>query len=216
MTCLGRTLGSSIGKKAVMSVSGMFLGLFVLVHLLGNTTALAGREAFLAYAAALHAYGVVLALFELLLLAALLVHVVTAANLYFANRAARPVAYAAAVRAGGRSLASRTMLVSGLLVLAFLLVHLYQFRFGVDDEVVADLLRRELGRPLNAGFYLVAVLALALHVSHGFWSLWQSLGLEHPKYNRLLQRGALVLALLVALFYALIPLGVLLCPTFLL
>lgn len=216
MTWLGRTFASSLGKKLLMAVSGLFLGLFVLVHLLGNTTALAGREAFLAYAAALHAYDAVLVVFELLLLAGLLLHIISATSLYFANRAARPIPYAVAVEAGGRSWGSRSMFYSGLVILIFLLVHLYQFKLGTGEMVVADLLRQTLQAPLVAGFYLLGVLALALHISHGFWSLWHSLGIEHPKYNPLLQRGALLLALLIALFYSLIPLGVLFCPTFLL
>lgn len=215
MTWLGRTLVSSIGKKLLMAASGLFLGLFVLVHLLGNTTALAGREAFLAYAAALHAYDAILVVFELLLLVILLFHVITAVSLYFANRAARPIPYAAPLKAGGRSWGSRSMLYSGLVILAFLLVHLYQFKLAAGELAVADLVRQTLQNPLIAGFYLLGVLALALHFSHGCWSLWQSLGIEHPKYNGLLQRGAWLLALLIALFYSLIPLGALFCPAFL-
>ena len=218
MAWVARTINSSIGKKAVMAVSGLLLGLFVLVHMLGNSTALAGRDAFLAYAAALHAHDRLLLVFELLLLVFFLVHVTLALLLTLANRAARPVPYAVTGRAGGGAgigPGSRTMLYSGLFLLVFLVVHLVQFKFGGRELPVADLLRQVLAQPLFTIFYLAAVLALTLHLSHGFWSLWQSLGVEHPKYNPLLQRGAVALAVLTGLLFSLVPLAVLFFPDFL-
>lgn len=216
MAWLAATISSSIGKKSLMAVSGFLLGVFVLVHMLGNATALAGRATFLSYAEQLHAFGGLLLFFELALLAIFLCHLITALLLWRANCAARPVAYAVSRGAGGRTIASRTMLYSGLVILLFLGYHLAQFSFGGGDEVVADLVRDTLGRPLNAAFYLIALLALALHLSHGFWSLWQSLGVEHPKYTPGLRRGAVAAAILIGFIYSLLPLFALLSPRFLL
>lgn len=210
------TLTSSIGKKSLMAISGLLLGIFVLAHLLGNATALAGRAAFIAYAEQLHAFGRLLLLFEGLLLALFLCHVSTALLLWFSNRAARPVGYAVSTGAGGRTVASRSMFYSGLFILLFLAVHLRQFQFGDKELAVADLVRETLRSPLIAAFYLAGIAALALHLSHGFWSLWQSLGIEHPKYHKFLRQGAVVLAVLIGLLFSLLPLGVLFCPPFLL
>lgn len=215
MTWLTDALTSSIGKKGLMALSGLLLGLFVIAHLLGNATALAGRAAFIAYAEQLHAFGRLLWVLEGLLLVVFLCHVITALQLWFANRAARPVAYAVSPAAGGRTWASCSMFYSGLFLLLFLAVHLWQFHFNDRPVTVADLVRETLQTPLIAAFYLAGVAALALHVSHGFWSLWQSLGLEHPKYNKILRQGAVAAALLIGLLFSLLPLGVLFWPPFL-
>lgn len=216
MHWLTQTFTSSIGKKALMATSGLLLGLFVLVHMLGNTTAFAGREVFIAYAEALHAYDSLLIVFELVLLAFFIGHVISALTLALANRAARPTPYAVKADAGGRTLASRSMLYSGLVVLVFLVVHVFQFKFGNRESLSVDLIRQILQQPLFALFYLVGALAVALHISHGFWSLWQSLGVEHPKYNPALRGGAVGLAIVTGLMFSLIPVAVLLFPRFLL
>lgn len=216
MHWLTQTFTSSIGKKAFMATSGLLLGLFVLVHMLGNTTAFAGREVFIAYAEALHAYDSLLIVFELVLLAFFLGHVISALMVALANRAARPTPYAVKSDAGGRTLASRSMLYSGLVVLVFLAVHVFQFKFGNRESLSVDLIRQILQHPLFALFYLVGALAVAIHISHGFWSLWQSLGVEHPKYNPALRRGAVALAIITGLMFSLIPVAVLLFPRFLL
>ncbi len=216
MAWLAATASSSIGKKTVMAVSGITLALFVLVHMLGNSTALAGRDSFIAYAEKLHSLGGPLLFFELLLLTLFLAHVVTALLLWRGNCAARPVAYAVSRPAGGRTVASRTMLYSGLVILLFIGFHLGQFSSASGEAAVADLLRDTLSRPLYAAFYLLGVAVLGLHLSHGLWSLWQSLGLEHPKYDGGLRRGAVATALLIALLYGLLPLYALFSPRFLL
>ena len=215
MSWFTSTLASSIGKKTLMAVIGIFLGFFIIVHLLGNATALASRALFLAYARHLHAFGPLLAIMELLLLAAFVCHVALALLLYMENRQGRPTRYAVTASAGGRTLASRTMPYTGLAILLFLGVHLVQFQSGDSGISVADVVRSTLQQPGSAFFYLTGILCLALHVSHGFWSLCQSLGLDHPKYSPCLQRLALVLSACIGLTFSLIPLYALLSADFL-
>lgn len=215
MTWLTRTLTSSIGKKSLMAISGLFLGLFIIIHLLGNATALFSRALFLAYAEHLHALGSLLALMEILLLAAFLCHVGLALFLSYENRQGRTTRYAVTAKAGGRTVASQTMLYTGLMILGFVGVHLVQFHFDGSGLSVADVVRDTLRRPASALFYLVGVLCLALHASHGFWSLFQSLGIEHPKYSPFLHRMAGVLSVFIGLIFSLIPIYALLSANFL-
>lgn len=211
-----RTLSSSIGKKMLMAASGSFLGLFVLVHLAGNSTSLLGRTTFLAYADHLHSLGFLIPVLEILLLTAFCTHVSLALLLFFENRKARPERYAVVKSRGGSSLASQSMPYSGIVILLFLAVHLQNFHSISQEQPIADLVRNTLRNPAFAVFYIIGVLALGLHLSHGLWGLFQSLGLEHPKYTRTLDKKAGMLGLAVGLFFALLPVAALFFPGFLL
>lgn len=215
MAWLTRTLTTSIGKKGIMAASGLLLGLFVVVHLAGNSTAFFGRAAFLAYAGHLHALGFLIPVFETLLLATFTCHVILAGLLFFDNRQARPSRYAVKTTAGGSTLASRSMIYTGIIVLLFIVVHLANFHFSKTSLPIADLVADILQHPPVAVFYITAVLALALHISHGFWSLFQSLGLEHPKYSPMLKKGAFLLAILTGSIFSLITLAALTSTCFL-
>lgn len=216
MSWITQTFSSSIGKKMLMAASGSFLGLFILIHLVGNSTTFLGREAFLFYAAHLHSLGVLIPVFELVLLTIFCTHVVLAVLLFFENRQARPEKYAVVGSRGGRTPASQTMIYSGVVILIFIAVHLINFHFISHETPIADIVRATLRQPVFALFYMVGVAALGLHISHGFWSLLQSLGVEHPKYTRALDKKTAVLGLGVGLLFALIPAMALLLPGFLL
>lgn len=216
MSCITQTMTSSIGKKILMAGSGAFLMLFILIHLVGNSTSLLGRAAFLSYAAHLHSLGPLVPLFEVLLLTIFCTHVVLAVLLFFENRSARPQRYAVVNSRGGRSLGSKTMIYSGSVILIFIVVHLLNFHFTSHATPIADIVHSTLSNPGIAAFYVIGVLALGLHISHGFWSLFQSLGLEHPKYTKALEKKGVVLGLGVGLLFALIPVLALLLPGFLL
>ncbi len=194
---------STIGRKLTMAVTGALLIVFILLHLLGNATAFGGRHAFVAYAHGLHRLGPLVTVFEIMLAAVFAVHVVTAIGLFVHNRRARPQGYAAPRPLTG--LAAETMPVTGLAILFFVAVHLAVFRFGGQSHDVAHLVRTTLGRPLTAGFYIVCLAALALHISHGAWSLVQTLGLHHQRANRLLEQGAVLLAVFVGAVFISIP-----------
>ena len=215
MGWITRTFSSSIGKKMLMAASGSFLGLFVLVHLAGNSSSLLGRTTFLAYADYLLSLGFLIPVFEILLLIIFCTHVTLALLLFFENRRARPERYAVVNSRGGSPLASQSMLYSGSVILIFLGVHLRNFHFISQKQPLADLIRTTLDNPVVGFFYIIGVLALGLHLSHGFWSLCQTFGLAHPKYTRTLDKKAAVFGLAVGLLFALIPVFVLFFPGFL-
>jgi len=216
MGWIGSLYRSSIGKKFIMAASGLLLSLFLLTHLMGNSTSFLGREAFNAYAEKLHSIGNLIYIFEIGLLILFLVHIITGIILYFENLGARPSRYSVDTSEGGRSLGSRTMPYTGVIILIFIIVHLMNFHFTDKSVPVADLVRELLGRPGLAGFYILSLLAVALHISHGTWSLFQSIGLNHEKYNQLLLKGALAFSILVGTVFILIPVLALVSKSFLL
>jgi succinate dehydrogenase / fumarate reductase cytochrome b subunit len=197
---------SSIGKKSIMAATGMLLSFFLFTHLLGNITSFWGRAAFLSYAEHLHSIGGFIHVFEIGLLLLFLLHVFTGIILYFENLQARPARYNVNKDDGGRSLGSRTMPYTGLLILIFIVVHLSNFHFTDKSILIADLVRELLSRPVLAAYYVFSMLAVALHLSHGFWSMFQSLGLNHPKYNQLLKTTGLTLSIVIGVVFILIPL----------
>jgi len=206
MGWLTRTAQTSIGKKSIMAVSGFLLGLFLIIHLVGNLTTFGGRQAFLDYSESLHSMGPLVSIFEVCLLLVFLTHIISAIIIYFDNLRARPVRYAVNNNAGDRSWGSMTMPYTGLLILCFLFVHLYNFHFNGQDLPVADLVRNTLNQPGYAFFYIVAVLGVSLHISHGLWSMFQSLGLNHPRYNCIIRSGALLVSVIVGTVFVFIPL----------
>jgi succinate dehydrogenase / fumarate reductase cytochrome b subunit len=216
MSWLGSLYRSSIGKKSIMAASGLLLSLFLLTHLLGNSFSFLGREAFNAYAEKLHSMGDFIYVFETGLLTLFLIHIITGIILYLENLGARPSRYAVNTSEGGRTWGSRTMPYTGIIILVFIVVHLLNFHFTDKSVPVADLVRRLLSRPGLGLFYIFALLAVALHLSHGVWSLFQSVGINHDKYNRLLLRGALAFSILVGTVFILIPVLALVSRSFLL
>jgi succinate dehydrogenase / fumarate reductase cytochrome b subunit len=211
---LGALWESAIGRKALMAASGLVLFGWLVGHLLGNLLAFEGEERLDGYAEFLRSVPALLWTARLVLLAAALVHVVAALQLWVERRRARPVAYAQ-WRATGSSLASRTMLWSGALVLGFAVYHLLDLTFGPanpdfrEGEVFHNLVA-SLGRAAAAGFYVVAVAGLGVHLWHGLWSMFQSLGLASRGAMTGMKRSAAVLAVVTALGFAAVPLAVLL------
>lgn len=221
---------SAVGKKALMAVSGIVLFGFVLVHMAGNLKLYQGAEKLNAYAAWLRQIGVPLlpesgALWvaRLVLLAAVGVHIVAAYQLTRLNQRARPVGYRdrSAVEA---SYASRTMRWGGVIILLFVVYHLLHLTWGtvhpdfVHPEVAAggeteyDVFHNVVtGFRVwwVSGFYIVAQLALGLHLYHGLWSLFQSLGLPHQSAQPWRRRVAAVFALVVTVGNVLFPISVL-------
>jgi succinate dehydrogenase / fumarate reductase cytochrome b subunit len=216
MGLIGSLYRSSIGKKSIMAASGLLLTLFIVTHLLGNSVSFLGREAFNSYAERLHSLGVLIYFFELGLLILFLIHILTGVILYFENLGARPSRYSVDTSQGGRSWGSRTMPYTGLIIFVFIIVHLMNFHFTDKSVLIADLVRELLSKPGLAFFYIFSLIALALHLSHGFWSLFQSIGFNHKKYNQLLLKGALVFSILVGIIFTLIPVLTLVSRSFLL
>ena len=210
MSWFTQTVFSSLGKKYAMALTGFALGGFLFVHAAGNSSIFLGRAAFLSYAQHLHAFGPLLKIVEVLLLGLFLIHIATGVVLFFQNLGARSDRYAVSASAGGRSWGSATMPYTGIVIFAFILMHLFNFHFTDHSRVIADIVAAILERPLYTVLYVIGLSALGLHISHGFWSLFQTLGVNHPKYDRLIRWLAwVVCGAIVAVFVAIVLLLVL-------
>jgi len=222
-------LASSLGKKYFMALSGCALFLFVIAHLLGNLQIFLGPEALNRYGHFLQTTPELLWPARLGLLALMVAHIVCAAQLTAENRAARPVPYAQ-YEIVAASYASRTMMMSGLIVAAFIGYHLLHFtvmapavnltgRDFAARPAFTDLQGRHdvykmmivgFHQPAVSGFYLVAMGLLCLHLSHGVSAMFQSVGWKDRRYGPFLDRFAQAVALVIFLGYSSIPVAVLL------
>ena len=192
---------SSLGRKYIMAITGLFLGVFLLFHAAGNSSLFQGKAAFNAYAEQLHSLGPLVPIAELLLLGIFVFHIIFGVSLFWLNRKTRSSRYAVSNSAGGETWGSRTMPWTGLIVFVFLLLHLANVRFIDPSLPIADVVEQTLAHPLYALLYLCGITALVLHISHGFWSLLQTFGIYHPRYNILMRNGARLLAALICLIF---------------
>ncbi len=212
------SMASTIAKKIVMAITGLFLVLFVIIHMLGNLSfVFGGPEAFNLYSYKLNSLGPLLYIIELGLLAAFLGHAWNGIRVSLQNKRARPARYHRLRSAGGvskQTLSSRSMIVTGLVLLVFTVIHLFTFKYGTYYETVVDgVLMRDLYRlvdekfqnPFYAFGYVAVMLLLLLHLRHGFWSAFQSLGTNHPKYSNLIYSLGLVIGVVVAFGFIVVP-----------
>lgn len=203
---------SAIGRKALMAVTGLALFGYVLGHMLGNLQAFQGAEKLDGYARSLRVVPSLLWTVRIVLLVAVLVHAVAGIQLWLERRSARPVAYQQWTAAGS-TVASRTMIWTGFLILGFVVYHLLDLTFGVanpdfrEGEVFHNVLA-SLGRTA-AAFYILAVAGLGVHLWHGLWSMFQSVGIATRAYTSGLKGFAVTFAVVLAVGFAAIPLGVL-------
>jgi len=200
---------SSIGKKSVMAVSGLLLIGFLIAHLAGNLLLFKDDRgaAFDGYEQMLSS-NPLLPLAEVGLLALFGGHIVMALILSAGNSAARRNRYEVDARHGGKTFSSTTMLITGLVIAGFLVIHILDFRIakiGKDEYSMAAMVRERLSSRLGAGVYIIAMLALGLHLRHAFQSALQTLGLHHPRWTPLVQKLSIALALILALGFASIP-----------
>ncbi len=215
MTRSMKFITSSLGKKYVMALTGSFLGFFLIVHAAGNSSIFFGRAAFISYAEHLHALGPLIPVFEIILLAVFLLHIGTGTVLFFQNRNATGSKYAVSANAGRRTWGSETMPYTGAVIFLFVLIHLFNFHFTDHHRPIADIVSRVLASPAYTLMYTAAMLVLALHITHGFWSLFQSLGLYHPNYNCAIRQSTLWLGRIIVFIFLLIPLLLLFFRNFL-
>jgi succinate dehydrogenase / fumarate reductase cytochrome b subunit len=220
MSWLTRSLNSSLGLKLLMALTGIVLFGFVLAHLTGNLLIFAGPDAVNGYAQKLRDLGALLWAARLFLLAVVGVHIVAAVKLALRNRSARPEAYARREPVKSTA-AARSMMLTGATLAAYVVFHLAHFTWGYvlhDYHGRMDAQgRHDVYFMLVQGFregWLVAIYAAALvvlgfHLSHGVSSFFQTLGWNHPRYNRFLHALGPVLAMLVVAGYLSIPLAVL-------
>ena len=207
-------LNSSIAKKQILALSGLGLCTFLVAHLAGNCLIYVGPEAFNLYAHALIENPFIYVA-EAGLALLFLTHIGLALHLTWLNREARGVQYNKKVPTGrGATMASSTMPLTGLTILIFLVLHIWHFKFGpyyyaeYDGLEVRDLYRlvvEYFQNPLAVGWYLLAMAALGLHLGHGVWSAFQSLGWHHPQYHNCCRFSSRAFALIVALGFAALP-----------
>lgn len=203
------TIRTSIGKKLLMALTGLGFVLFLTIHLIGNLTLYGGRDLFLSYVEHLHALGPLIRVAEIGLLLFAVIHVATGLTLLWQNWRARPVRYQMKKSAGGRTIGSSTMPYTGIFILVFVMVHLLNFHF-IDHErqSVFQAMTDTFASFSYVVFYTLAVILAAVHVSHGFWSLFQTLGANHPKYMPAIRGLGVVFSLLAATGFGFIPLSV--------
>jgi succinate dehydrogenase / fumarate reductase, cytochrome b subunit len=204
---------SSVGKKVVMAVTGFIMVAYLITHVLANLLVFQGPVHINAYSAFLHGTGGALWAARLVLLVSLVLHVVAALQLAARRRAARPIAYQGGSEPQVSTFASRTIRWGGALILVFLIYHILHFTLGTvhSDFVEGDPYHNVTAgfrSPLVVAFYLVAMMAVGLHLYHGIWSGGRSLGISQPSPHPLRRRLAWVLAVFVWLGFTVIPLAV--------
>ncbi len=207
--------GSSIGRKVIMAVTGAILFGFVLVHMLGNLQVYLGPEALNHYGVflreLLHGTGIWIA--RAVLLAAVVLHIWSATSLTLTSRRARPEGYRLQ-KWQESTYASRTMRWGGVIILLFVIYHLLHFTIGtvhpsfIEGDVYHNFVAGFRVVPVSL-FYIFAMLALGLHLRHGVWSMFQTLGVSHPRYIRAARVGAWIFAILVVIGNISFPLAVL-------
>lgn len=219
MSWVSNFLTSSIGQKLVMSLTGLFLILFLVVHLIGNLQLLIndGGQAFNEYAYFM-THNKLIKTVSYLLYAFIVIHAIQGILIWRKNRMARSSRYAVN-KSNGASWASRNMGWLGVVILAFILVHMYQFwlqmKLGNTEMVsyggkevkdlysLVSLAFKDIGFVI---FYVASMVFIAFHLWHGFQSAFQTLGLNHKKYTPFIQGLGKVYAIVVPLGFALIPL----------
>ncbi len=213
MSGLGQFYGSTVGKKVVMAITGVVWIGYVVVHMSGNLLAWAGAAAINDWAAFLKSMPLLLWGTRGILLVSVVLHVSAAASLRRLDRRSRPVGYDR-YRYAEASWPSRFMGWGGILLLVFLVYHILELTIGVihpqfsHTDVYGNLVSY-LRVWWIGGFYLVAMVALAGHLYHGAWSMFQTVGANHPKYERLRRTAATLIAVVVPLGFATIPLAIL-------
>lgn len=214
MNQLWKFWDSSLGKKVVMAVTGLLGVGFVVGHMAGNLQMFKGDGA----AEAMHDYAVLLRTSMPLLwavriglLAIVALHVTAALQLSARNRAARPQGYQQ-VKHQASTFSSRTMLLGGVLLLTFIVVHILDMTLGVGHPKFTHLdpynnLVFGFQRPLMAAFYVLAMAALAAHLVHGAWASFRTLGLRKASERPLYRNVAIAVAVLVAIGFAIVPIA---------
>ena len=209
-----------IGKKAVMAITGFMLVGYVLAHMLGNLQIYSSNlNQINVYAAFLHnpANAGLLWGARTVLLLAVILHIVAAVQLFFQNRAARPIGYAKKDDVPA-SYAARTMVWSGPIVAAFVIYHVLHLTVGAVLPLAPELAPNQPDVRANviagfqnygvSAFYIFAMILLCMHLYHGIWSMCQSLGISHPRYTRWLKKASAALAILIAIGNCSIPIAV--------
>lgn len=206
---------SSIGKKFMMAVTGSFLLIFLIIHLVGNVTLFFGPNAFNAYVSTLDVVKPLIRVIELVLLAAFVIHIFNGLKLWLENKRAKGVEYKVNGSSENSSLFSRTMALTGSIVFIFLVTHLGTFfwRFNVHDPMgfasnhqYYDIVVYFFGLWWYAVLYVIGMIFLGYHLNHGFQSAFQTFGWNHNRYTPIIKKIGTIYAIIMAAGFASMPL----------
>lgn len=216
---------SAVGRKIITGITGIALTLFTVIHLVGNLSLLSSNyDTFNIYAEKLASLGVLLYIAEIGLVAFFAVHAIVGISIFLRKKAARPVdysVYASAGSASKQSFSSRSMIITGTILLAFLVFHIVSFKYGpgvaegyvstVDGHEIRDLRRlvyEKFSNPLYAFGYPIVMILLGVHLRHGIWSGLTSLALVKPKLSSVVYSIGGVIGGLIALGFIILPLAI--------
>jgi len=210
---VARFYESTIGKKAIMAVTGLILFGFLIVHMLGNLQVFLGRDVMNHYAETLHGNPALLWTARTILLISVALHIWASIQLSIIKKDARPVSYVKRANVGS-SWASRSMMLSGPIIAAFVVFHLLHLTTGTIHPQFVELHAYE---NLVTGFlvvpfalvYIVVMILIGFHLSHGVWSMFQSMGMSHPRYTPLIKRFASIFSWILVAGFISIPVAVL-------
>lgn len=218
-------LSSSVGKKLLMALTGLALFTFVIIHLVGNLPILTGEGTlYNQYTHFLESFGAFLYVLEIGLVALFVIHVIYGITVWWGKRKARPDRYAQSGNAGGpskKTVSSLFMVWTGIIVLVFVVIHVATFKYGpniaegyvqqVEGENIRDMYQLVVDvfrQPVYVIWYVFAMVLLGLHLRHAFWSAFQSLGVMNPGWTKFTYGLGLLLAIVIALGFAVMPLWV--------
>jgi succinate dehydrogenase / fumarate reductase, cytochrome b subunit len=202
-----RVFSSSVGTKIVIGLTGLALFIYLIIHIAGNLLVFLGPAVFNQYAFVMEKGNPLLPVIELGLLLVFLIHVYKTVTNFLANQSARPVPYAQKKFAGKpsrKSIASSTMIVSGLWLLLFIIIHVKAFVYSPEYPLAnggRDLYRQEMenfSNPLVVAFYVLSMVVVGSHLWHGISSSFQSLGADKPGWTRFMLPAGKVMAVLIA------------------
>lgn len=207
-------INSSIGKKFMMAVTGSFLLIFLVIHLIGNITLFFGPSAFNGYVSALDVIKPLIRVIEVVLLAAFVIHIFNGLRLWLENKRAKGVNYKVSGSSENSTVFSRTMALTGSIIFIFLVTHLGTFfwRFNIYDPLgfannhqYYDVVVYFFNIWWYAILYVIAMGFLGYHLNHGFQSAFQTFGWNHKKYFPLIKKIGTVYAIIMAFGFASMP-----------
>jgi succinate dehydrogenase / fumarate reductase cytochrome b subunit len=223
----GGLLKSSVGRKLVNGVTGAALILFIIVHLGGNLTMFVGPDLFNRYAHHLESVGPLLWVAEIILAGFFLFHIISGVSVWLEGRRARRAGYAVESSKQGpsrKTLASRSMILTGIVLAVFLPIHVWTMKFnagqpfthvdvhGKEMKNLFAVVETAFKQEVVVALYVLVMLLLGFHLRHGFWSVVQTLGLLKPRWSAGIYAGALAFALLVAGGFIVLPVWIYLLP----
>lgn len=218
MPSLLKAAQSQVGRKILTGITGVGLVIFIIMHLAGNLQLFGSETAFNEYTHALESMGVLLYIAEAGLAFFFLLHAYIGISIYLKKRKARPEGYNTYKSKSGpskQSVSSRSMAITGIVLLVFLVFHIAHFKFGdtgtvmIDGQQMRDLKALVVDSFINPAYafgYTFVMLLLAMHLRHGVWSALTSLTMKHKKYSVTIYSVAAVVAILLAVGFLFIPL----------